>query len=359
MKIKEKLGLDQCKYALSGAAPMTRELQEYFASLGININDTYGMSECCGATTVSMEQVHLWGTVGSAMTGAEVKIFNVDTENVNKKVECPKAKDLFNPTEEEQGEICYRGRHIMLGYLANPKLGEEHVKMIQEKNAETIDEEGYLHSGDKGTCGENGMYRVTGRYKELIIGSGGENIAPVPIEEHIKTLARGISNIIMIGDQRKYNCALVTIRAEGATGELPGNENIDPDAIQYGSDGTKTIEQALTDEKWIKHIQDAIIATNNDGNVVKNNASKIQKFTILPKDFSIQGGELTPTLKLKRAFVDTKYKNSVDNIYDGGVKDMYVPYKAMVQDKTTSGEGDSTTTDKKEEAKPEPANNQI
>ena len=87
--------------------------------------------------------------------------------------------------EEEQGEICYRGRHIMMGYLANPKLGEEHVAEIQKKTAESIDSQGWLHSGDKGCMSPDGMVRITGRFKELIIGAGGENVAPVsPPEAH-------------------------------------------------------------------------------------------------------------------------------------------------------------------------------
>ena len=98
----------------------------------------------------------------------------------------PLAKDLFNPTEEEQGEICYRGRNIMAGYMANPALGTDHVNTIKKKVTDAIDSDGWLHSGDKGCMDERKMLRITGRYKELIIGAGGENVAPVPIEDEIK-----------------------------------------------------------------------------------------------------------------------------------------------------------------------------
>lgn len=100
-----------------------------------------------------------------------------------------------------------------MGYLAQPDLGDEHVEEIERKTAVTIDKDGWLHSGDKGIVTEAGMVKVTGRYKELIIGAGGENIAPVPIEDHIKASCDGINEVIMIGDKQKYNVALVTLKA--------------------------------------------------------------------------------------------------------------------------------------------------
>ena len=133
--------------------------------------------------------------------------------------------------------MCFRGRHIMMGYMANPDMGKEHVAEIEKKSRETIDDEGWLHSGDKGCMDARGMVKITGRYKELIIGAGGENIAPVPIEEHFKGACLGVSNAMMVGDRRKYNTLLVTLQAEGATGELPGGEalaglalGVDPEA---------------------------------------------------------------------------------------------------------------------------------
>merc|ERR1711957_1092419 len=110
-----------------------------------------------------------------------------------------------------QGEICFRGRHIMMGYLAQSALGAEHVEEIGKKTADCIDDEGWLHSGDKGLITEDGMVKITGRYKELIIGEGGENIAPIPIEDHVKKTCDGIAEIMMVGDRRKYNVAIVTL----------------------------------------------------------------------------------------------------------------------------------------------------
>merc|ERR1719437_59945 len=112
--------------------------------------------------------------------------------------------------------------------MANPSFGDDHVRELEEKTASAIDQYGWLHSGDKGCIDTNGMVRITGRYKELIIGACGENIAPVPVEENIKKLAPAISNVMMIGDNRKYNVALVTLQAEGSTGEFPGTDNLMP-----------------------------------------------------------------------------------------------------------------------------------
>merc|ERR1719263_45008 len=148
------------------------------------------------------------------------------------------------------GELCFRGRNIMMGYMANPDLGAAHVGEIQKKTAETIDKEGWLHSGDKGMITRTGMVMITGRYKELIIGEGGENIAPVPIEDHIKKTCDGINEVMMIGDKRKYNVALITLKAKGANGETPGTDELDMAAARLNP-AVKTISAALDDKMWI------------------------------------------------------------------------------------------------------------
>merc|ERR1712186_151131 len=109
----------------------------------------------------------------------------------------------------------------MMGYLASIDLGEKNLAEIDKKTAETIDEEGWLHSGDKGIKTQAGLIEITGRYKELIIGEGGENIAPVPIEDSVKGLCDAVAEVVMIGDKKKYNVAIVTLKAKGANGEVP------------------------------------------------------------------------------------------------------------------------------------------
>jgi len=325
--VKTALGLNQCRYGFTGAAPISKDTLEYFGSLGININEVYGMSECTGATTWSVDAAHVWGSCGFKMPGTELKIFKVN-EVTGEKKECPPTENLFDSTEEEQGEICFRGRHIMSGYLANPDLGEDHVRLIQGKTHAAIDSEGWLHSGDKGTMDTRGMVKITGRYKELIIGAGGENIAPVPIENSIKRICPALSNVLMVGDQKKYNVALITLKAKGATGELPGGDDLDGFALKVNESVT-TISAACKDQTFIQAITDAITYTNNDGSCCPSNAAKVQKFTILPTDFSVIGGELTPTFKTKRSVICKKYAAVIDRMYSPEVKTQnYIPFVA-------------------------------
>merc|ERR1712139_115116 len=186
-----------------------------------------------------------------------------------------------------------------MGYLANPKLGQAHMEEMKKKNEECIDSEGWLHTGDKATMNKEGMIRITGRYKELIIGAGGENIAPVPMEDSIKKLCPAISNVMMVGDKKKFNTCVVTLKAKGASGEKPGTDELDGDALEVNP-AIKTISEAMKDETWQKYIQNAIDETNKSP-ACPSNASRIGKFVILPRDFSVETEELTPTLKLKRS----------------------------------------------------------
>jgi len=326
-KVKSALGLDEMKFGFTGAAPITTDTLEFFGALGININEVYGMSECTGATTWSTDQAHIWGTVGFPLLGMEVKVFRI---SANGKKECPRALGVTNIPDECQGELCFRGRHIMLGYMANPDMGPEHVEEIRKKNSEAIDAEGWLHSGDMGIKTVTGMIKITGRYKELIIGAGGENIAPVPIEDEVKKLSNGVvSNIQMIGDKRKYNIALITLSCKGATGERPGTTELDGPAAKLVP-GVTTIEQACKNREFIAAIEKWVNAVNKNGAVCPSNAAKIAKFSILPLDFSVETDELTATLKLKRGVVEKKYAATIEAMYsDDAPTTMFVPYTSF------------------------------
>ena len=181
-----------------------------------------------------------------------------------------------------------------------------------------------------GSCVDaRGMFRVTGRYKELLIGAGGENIAPVPIEDNIKKLCPAISNVMMVGDKKPFNCMLVTLKTKGATGEVNAGEDLDVEALALTKDSATpatTVTAAMSNETVIKAITDAIKGTNNDESVCPMNASKVQKFTILPEDFSVSTDELTPTFKLKRSVVYSKYAAAIDAMYSS--KAVYVQYSA-------------------------------
>jgi len=337
-KAKGALGLDHCKFAFTGAAPIAVETLRYFASIGININEVYGMSECTGAATWSNDKAHVWGSVGWAIPGMEVKVFKEDTTGSGSNSEVPPAQNMFAPTEAEQGELCYRGRNVMMGYLANPDLGAEHVAEIERKTKETVDMQGWLHSGDKGCADSRGMFRVTGRYKELLIGAGGENIAPVPIEDNIKALCPAISNVMMVGDKMPFNCLLVTLKAEGANGEQPGGDDLDGEALAFQKslpsaaiatprDLATTISACVaqgSENFLVAAVASAIEQTNKNETVCPFNAAKVQKFCILPCDFAVQTDDFTPTFKLKRQFVAEKYAKAIANLYKS--KDVFVPF---------------------------------
>mmetsp|Transcript_58206 Transcript_58206/g.136109 ORF Transcript_58206/g.136109 Transcript_58206/m.136109 type:complete len:742 (-) Transcript_58206:131-2356(-) len=312
-KARDALGLDKCRCFITGAAPISLETLEYFGALGMRIQNCYGMSESSGITTLCSAVSNPFGTVGFAPPGLEVKCFAVGPNG--EKSEVPRCQPGQKVVPEAmQGEICFRGRHIMMGYMANPDFGEAHIKDITEKNRGTIDTEGWLHSGDKGCIDTSGFLRITGRYKELIIGAGGENIAPVPVEEHLKQVCPAISNAMMVGDQRKYNICLITLLADGATGEFPGGDELAGSALAVNPKVTK-VSQAMKDPIWQSYIQAGIDKTNSNTTVCQNNAWKIQKFAILPRDFSIQTGEFTATLKLKRSVAEETWKEVVDSLY--------------------------------------------
>jgi long-chain-fatty-acid--CoA ligase ACSBG len=198
-----------------------------------------------------------------------------------------------------EGEICIRGRHVMMGYMKN-----------DDKTREAIDADGWLHSGDVGAFDATGLLSITGRIKELIIGAGGENIAPVPIEDNFKSFAPAVSNVMMVGDRRKYNIILVALRTEIdlETG-VPSNRLIG-DARNVSS--ATTVPEAQNDKAWTDYLNDALKKTN--GKTVSN-AAKIQKWVLLPEDFSIPGGELTPTMKTKRKEVEKKYTKLIESTY--------------------------------------------
>jgi len=324
--VKGAVGLDLCKFACTGAAPIRVDTLEYYSSLGIYINEMYGMSESTAAATISTDQAHQWGSCGWQLPGTEVKVFKIHDSDFNRKVECPLAPALTSTEDEFQGEIAFRGRCIMMGYLACKEMGDAHVAEIEKKTSETIDADGWLHSGDKGLKTAAGMVKITGRFKEIIIGEGGENIAPVPIEDSVKGLCLGINECMMLGDKRKYNVALITLKAVGANGENPGTDALDLPA-KASFPNIASISEAIKSKVVSDIITKAIQDTNSNGKLVPNNAFKIQKYTILPTNFSEEMGELTPTKKLKRGIVEKSYQQLIDHMYanDG----TYIEYKAF------------------------------
>jgi long-chain-fatty-acid--CoA ligase ACSBG len=285
-KLKESLGLDQVTFATTAAAPIGVQTLRTLAGIGLTVLEVYGMSECAGATTASTPHLYQWGAVGSAFPGTDLRTAHV------------RGRD--NPNE---GEICFRGRHIMLGYYKDAA-----------KTAETVDADGWLHSGDVGRlCPTTGLLTVTGRLKELLITAGGENIAPVPIEHAIKTRCPALSHVVVVGDRMPFLVCLVTLKTKPnlATGYFT-DELVEEAATL--SKASKTVQDAIRDPLWLQTIHAAIDAYNRSDACVHTN-HRVYKFAILRQDLSVPGGELTPTMKLRRAAILATHKAAVDAIY--------------------------------------------
>jgi len=285
-RIKAALGLDRARICLSAAAPISTDIKQYFMSIDILVADAFGMSECSGAHTLSKATDFQIDSIGRTVPGAETK--------------------LHNPDADGQGEICMRGRHVLMGYLGEP-----------EKTKAAIDSDGWLHSGDVGTIDDKGFVRITGRIKELLITAGGENIPPVLIEQTIKKELPCISNAQLIGDRRKFLSVLLTLKTEmDADSGAPKDEltqEVKNWCKELGCE-VNTVTEVLEGPK--KEIMDAIQAGIDRANTqAVSNAQRVQKFAILPADFSVPTGELGPTLKLKRNVVYDKYSDIIENFY--------------------------------------------
>ena len=304
------VGLEKCRAAYTGAAPISREVLEFFSSIDLPVLEVFGQSECTGPQALSTPAESKFGLqyklgwAGVAFPGSEQKIV------------------------AETQEVVYRGRHIMMGYMKNP-----------EKSAEAIDEEGFLHSGDQGEIDEEGYLRITGRIKELIITAGGENIAPVPIEKAIKAALPCVSNAVVIGDRKKFLSVLLTLKTKPDENAQPSGNELFAEALatseSLGSEA-KTTEEAIADAKWSAHL-DAGIAKANESAVSR--AATIKKWVVLPRDFTVMTGELGPTLKLKRPVVHKKQAEVIDGLYKAMATPFPLGSASEADAAATSGSG--------------------
>ncbi|XP_058394027.1 long-chain-fatty-acid--CoA ligase ACSBG2 isoform X1 [Diceros bicornis minor] len=285
-KVRSALGFDHCHSFISGAAPLSQETSEFFLSLDIPIGEMYGMSESSGPHTISNQDNYRVLSCGKIMSGCK--------------------NMLYQQTKDGTGEICIWGRHVFMGYLER-----------EEATMEVLDEEGWLHTGDLGCMDHQGFLYITGRIKEILITAGGENVPPVPIENMVKEKLPIISHAMLVGDKAKFLSILLTLKCEvdGMSGEPL--DRLSLEAIKFcqnlGSQATTVTEiLELRDPLVYGAIQRGIDAVNQEA---VSNAQRIQKWVILEKDFSISGGELGPTTKIKRHFVTWKYKKQIENLY--------------------------------------------
>ena len=288
-KIKTALGLNKCKRFYSAAAPLSKEVLEYFMSLDIRIWEIYGMSECTGPQLSNTPSLYNPGSLGRTLDG-----FNTRMKNV----------------EEGSTEIQMKGRNVMMGYLGDA-----------DKTRDTFDEDGgggWLRSGDIGVEDADGFVTITGRRKEILITAGGENVAPVPIEDAIKKHMPFVSNAMVIGDKRKFLSVLLTFKVDANPETLEPLQTLSKAFLEhFAAVGDKkepwtTVFEAMEAEPVLKAVQEGLDKANEEA---ISRAAKVQKYFILPLDFSVYGGELGPTLKLKRHVVAELYAKQIDNLY--------------------------------------------
>jgi long-subunit acyl-CoA synthetase (AMP-forming) len=263
--LRKMLGLDDVITINVGAAPTPVEVLEFFHAIGLELAELYGMSESTGAGTCNRPGNVKIGTVGPAAPGCEVKL-------------------------ADDGEVLIRGGCVMVGYRNQP-----------EKTAETIDGDGWLHTGDIGELDEDGFLKIVDRKKELIINAAGKNMSPANIEAELKTATPLIGQAAAIGDARSYNTALIVLDADFAPGW----------AAKQGIEDT-SLEALADDEKMRAAVQDGVDAANEHLARVE----QIKKFTIVPGDWLPGGDELTPTMKLKRKPIAEKYSDEIEAMYE-------------------------------------------
>ncbi len=258
-KLKPAIGLNRTRVSVSGAAPIGQEVLEFFASLDIIVHEVYGQSEGSGPTSFNRPGCTLFGSVGPALPGVEIRI-------------------------AEDEEVMVKGPNVFMGYYNNP-----------EATAETLTD-GWLHSGDLGKFDDEGFLHIIGRKKDIIITAGGKNITPKNIEAALKHIEL-INEAVMIGDRRKYCVALLTIDPDWAAAY----------AAEHNLDAATLHENATVRDLVQKGVDEA----NNKFARVE----QIKKFAILPRNLTVEDKELTPTLKVKRRIVNTNWSEVIESLY--------------------------------------------
>lgn len=262
-KIHVALGLDRTRIFVSGAAPIPASTLEFLSSVGMPVVELYGQSEDSGPTTTNLPGANKLGTVGRPVDGVEVKL-------------------------AEDGEILVRGKNVFAGYYKNPEATDETL----------ID--GWLHSGDLGSFDADGYLSIIGRKKDIIITSGGKNIAPQNIEEALSSIDL-VGTAVVIGEQQRFLIALLTLEPEAA-GRFADEHGLEVGAVHDSPQVRAFLEDAITKEV----------------NPLMARVEHIRNFAVLPHDFSTETGELTPTFKVKRNVVNEMYADQIAATYAAG-----------------------------------------
>ena len=260
-KLRAALG-GRCAYAVSGGAPLGERLGHFYRGIGVSILEGYGLTETTAAITANRPGAQRIGTVGQPLGGTTIRV-------------------------ADDGELLVQGGQVMRGYWRN-----------DAGTAEMIDAAGWLHTGDLGEIDDEGFVRVTGRKKEILVTAGGKNVAPAPLEDRVRA-HHLVSQCMVVGDGRPFIAALVTL---------------DPEAVALWAEHhhKPTDPAALTDDPdLLAEIQSAV----DDANSLVSQAEAVRKFAVLPDDWTEEDGHLTPSLKLKRSFVERVVRDDIDRLY--------------------------------------------
>ena len=260
-RLREALG-GRCTYAVSGGAPLGERLGHFYRGIGLTVLEGYGLTETTAALTVNLPDAHKVGTVGRPLPGTSVRV-------------------------ADDGELLFRGGQVFVGYWG-----------AEEATAEVLESGGWLHTGDVGEIDDEGFVRITGRKKEILVTAGGKNVAPAVLEDRLRAHAL-VSQCLVVGDGQPFISALVTIDADA----FPAW------AQAHGKRGS--IADLVEDADLRAEIQTAV----EEANKAVSKAESIRKFRILPVDWTEDDGQLTPSLKLKRAVVMRDHRDDVAALY--------------------------------------------
>jgi long-chain acyl-CoA synthetase len=261
--IRISMGIDRCRWLFTGAAPIAPDLIRWYLALGMNMYEVYGQTENTGLATVMPADAIKLGTVGKPVPYGEVRL-------------------------SPEGEILIRGDFVFMGYLNQP-----------EKTAQTVDRDGWLHTGDVGLIDNEGYLRITDRMKDIIITAGGKNITPSEIENQLK-FSPYISDAVVVGDRRPYLTCLVMI----------DQENVEKFAQDHAVAYTNYASLCRTRE-----VRDLIWTEIEQVNANFARVETIKRFHLIEQQLTPEDAELTPTMKLKRKFVNEKYRQEIEAMY--------------------------------------------
>ena len=262
-KVKERLG-GRLRLAISGGAPLSPEIAEFFHAIDILLVEGYGLTECTTAASTNTHEAFRFGTVGRALPGTEVKL-------------------------AEDGELLIKSETVFQGYFKEP-----------EATAEVLGEDGWLRSGDIASIDEDGFITITDRKKDIIVTAGGKNVAPQNLENDLKA-SKFVSQAMVVGDRQPYIAALITLDPEALPAWAAERGLPTEMAALAGTDAVQELVQGIVDEV----------------NADRSRYEQIKRFVILPRDFTMDEDELTPTLKLKRRVVARHFDRELGALYDG------------------------------------------